>query len=486
MRYISPGINKKVLYLIIIFLSLILLKGCTLSKEPKSYSELDFSSSLKWPKLDIETITSSNGITFFMVENHELPLVKMILKIRTGSFQVPEGKEGLAEILGKVMRSGGTKKYPGKELNRLLEDKAANIEISLGRVSGDAYLNVLKRDFYDLLPVFVDFLQHPLFPQEKISLAKHQLKTKIARRNDQQREIAFREFKKLIYGENSVYARVPEYDTVDRITREDLTSFHKQAFNGSNLLVGVVGDFDTQKLKSKLIEEFKSFPEDQKSESQFPSVKYQPSSSKVYLVDKPDVNQSFVLMGHIGSFRKNPDYPELQVMNKVLSGGFSGRLFEEIRSRLGLAYAVFGNYGCNYFYPGMFFVGLKTKSKSTAKAIMEAKKILSDLRKSGVEEEELQQAKDQFLNSLVFRFDSPEKVLERRMYYAYRGMDKDSFQSLIKEIKNVTAKDVQRVAQEYIQIDSLQILVVGNKKELGDQLKKLGPVQEIDINNKFN
>jgi zinc protease len=186
-------------------------------------------------------------------------------------------------------------------------------------------------------------------------------------------------------------------------------------------------------------------------------------------------------MGHLGDRRQNPDYAALQVMNKILSGGFSGRLFRTIRSKKGYAYSVFGQFGCEHYYPGMFFVGLKTKTAQTAKAIREVESVLRRLKRKGVSQRELDQAKDQFFNSLVFRFDKPEEILGRRMEYEYRHMPADSFDRLIEEIRKVTAEDVQRAAREYIDMDRIEVLVVGEGDALQPQLRKLGPVQRVDI-----
>jgi len=187
------------------------------------------------------------------------------------------------------------------------------------------------------------------------------------------------------------------------------------------------------------------------------------------------VNQTYILMGHIGNLRRNPDYPELQVLNEVLSGGFSGRLFQEIRTKRGLAYSVFGRYGCNIDYPGMFFVGVRTKSETTLEAIRAVEEELKAVRSEGVAAKEVRRAKDRFLNSLIFDYDTPQKVLQRRMRYAYKGMDGDSFEELIGKVKDVDRGDVERVAENYLHPEKMIILMVGNKKELQ---KELAPIKD--------
>lgn len=446
----------------------------------KKYDEIEFPEINEFVKPEVEEFTLDNGITFYLVEDQELPLVRINAMVKTGSLLEPMDKTGLAQLTGRVIREGGSKNYPADELNLLLENNAAYMSTSIGLGSGSASINMLKENVDELLPVFVDVLQNPAFPEDKIELAKTQAKSQIARRNDEQQPIGIREFQKLIYGEETPYTSQNEYATIDAITREDMIEFHKQAFVGNNMMIGVIGDFEASKMKQKLEEAFGSLKAGTETNLVYPEVDYDYPAT-VNLVDKPEVNQSFVLAGHIGGLRDNPDYAPLQLMNEILSGGFSGRLMQTVRTDMGLAYAVFGNYTSNIHYPGWFFVGVMTKSATTAEAIDAMLNEIKKLQENGVTEEEVKNAKDRILNSLVFRYDSKYKILNERLSNEYNGLPQDQFDQYIEQLKKVTAADVQRVANEYIKPDQTQILVVGNKEEIGDQLNKYGEVNEIDI-----
>jgi len=446
----------------------------------KSYDELEFPELGEFNKPDVETFTLNNGIKFFLVEDRELPTINMRVMVRSGGVLVPNEKAGLSSIMATVMRQGGSEQYPSDELNTLLENKAAQLETSMGFSSGSVRLNLLKEDFDELLPVMIDLLKNPAFPQEKLGQALKQRKSGISRRNDNPQQVAFREFERLIYGKDSKYGRLVEYETLNNINRQDLIDLHEKAFVGENFMIGVIGDFKTKDMKKKLKKAFKDYPAGEPTELTFPDVDYNYEQT-VNLIDKPDVNQSVALMGHIGGLRTNPDYAELQVMNEVLSGGFSGRLFRKVRSDMGLAYSVFGSYGSNTFYEGQFYTGVMTKSATTAKALDAIKTEIERIIEEPITEEELKNTKDQFLNSMVFEYDTPEKILNQRMSYEYRGLDKDTFDKFIEEVKKVTIEDVQEVAQKYLKPDQMQMLVVGNKEEIGNQLDKYGKVNEIDI-----
>lgn len=446
----------------------------------KKYDDIIYPKLNEFTKSDVETITLDNGITFFLLEDKELPLIRVNVTVRTGSLIEPLEKTGLAAMTGRVMREGGSLNYPSDELNTLLEDKAAYMSTFIGMNSGGASMNLLKENFDELLPVFIDLIQNPAFPQDKIDLAKTQSRSNISRRNDDQQNIATREFFKLLYGENTPYTSQTEYATLDAITKEDLVAFHKNAFVGNNMTIGVIGDFNTRDMKRKLKEAFGSIEAGSETMLVYPEVTYQYPST-VNLIDKPDVNQSFIFIGHIGGLRENPDYAALQLMNEILSGGFSGRLLQSVRSDLGLAYSVFGAYTSNIYYPGIFYTGVMTKSSTSSEAIDAMLVEVEKLQNEAVSNDELEEAKERILNSLIFRYDSKNKILNERINYEYNNLPADFFDQYVEELKVVSSDDIQRVARKYIKPDQVQILVVGNALEIGNQLDKYGTVNTIDI-----
>ncbi len=446
----------------------------------QSYDEIDFPELDEFEKPEVVKFTTDNGIRFFLIEDQELPLIDMNVRIRTGGVQVPDSLTGLAGITGSVMRSGGTESIPSDSLNQLLANNAARISTGIGFTAGSAGMNVLKEDFDKLLPVFVDVLMNPAFPEEKIALAKKQAKSALSRRNDNVSQVASREFNQLIFGENSVYGRTTEYATISNIDRQEVVAFHEENFVGENMMVGVVGDFEAEEMKQKLKEAFGQIPAGEENNLDFPEVDYNYAST-INFINKPAVTQATVYLGHIGGTRPNPDYAEIQVMNNVLSGGFSGRLFQVIRTDMGLAYAVGGQYDLDKFYPGKFYVMVKTKNATVSEAIDAIIHELERLQNEPISEEELELTKDQFFNSLVFRNTSYEQILGRIMRNEYRRMDEDAFNEFVEGVRTTTIPEVQEMAQQYIHPDELQILVVGKKEAVLDQLQKYGDVNIIDI-----
>ena len=441
---------------------------------------------LKYPRLgdikipDVERLTLANGMQLFLVEDHELPLIEISARIRTGSIYEPADKIGLASITGIVMRTGGTTGRTGDELDEQLERIAASVETGIGLNSGSAAMSVLKEDIDTGLEILADVLMNPAFREDKIMLAKIRYRSSIARRNDNVSSIAIREYRKLIYGSESVYARHSEYATIENITRDDLVAFHKKFFKPNNIMLAVIGDFDTSQMIKKIEKAFEGW---QKADIDFPDIpqvryEFRPTAN---VVRKEDINQSNIYLGHIGGIMNDPDYFALIVMNRILGGGFTGRLFKNIRSRQGLAYSVFGSYTANFDFPGVFYVGCQTKSESTVHAIRAMINEVRKMTEAEVTDEELDLAKESYLNSFVFNFDSKGEIVARLMVYAYYGYPPDFLQKAKANIEKVTKADVLRVAREHLKPDKMQILAVGRPQDFDEPLSVFGPVSEIDI-----
>jgi len=424
-------------------------------------------------------IQLSNGMVIFLQEDHELPLIQGSARIRGGSRNEPAGKLGMVDMYGEVWRTGGTKSQTGDQLDDYLEVRAAKVETGGGPDSTSITLNCLKGDFDDVFKVFADLLLNPEFRADKLDLAKKQLEDSISRRNDEIGGIAHREAVKLAYGPDNPYARTPEYATVAAVTREDLINWHHTYVHPNNIILGMSGDFDAAAMEANLRALFEallkgpSLPKDE--------IQYHPAKSGYYLISKEDVNQSSIRFVGLGTMRDNPDYYAISVFNEAFGGGFSSRLFNDIRTKRGLAYNVGGGIGANFGHPGILQIAMSTKSQSTVESIQAVDEDIDDLTKHPITDDEISRAKDAILNAFIFRLDSPDKILAERVTYEFYGYPPDWLDKFPAEIKKVMAADANRVAAKYLHRDQLAVLVAGNTKEFDKPLSSLGPVKEIDI-----
>jgi len=421
----------------------------------------------------------SNGMVIFLQEDHELPLIDGSARIRGGSRNEPASKVGLVDIFGEVWRTGGTKTQTGDQLDDFLEVRAAKVETGGGPDSTSISMSCLKGDFDDVFKVLVDVLKNPEFRAEKLDLAQKQAEDAISRRNDEAGSIARRESAKLAYGADNPYTRQPEYSTIAAITRQDLLDWHKTYVQPNHIILGISGDFDSAAMEAKLRAAFEAWPKG--SDLPKDDIQYHPAKPGYYLIPKDDVNQSSIHMVTLGTTRNNPDYYAISVFNEAFGGGFSSRLFNDIRTKRGLAYNVGGGIGSNFGHPGIqqFVVG--TKSATTIESIQAIDEDIDDLAKHPITDAEIKAAKDAILNAFIFRLDSPDKVLAERITYEYYGYPADWLDKFPGEIQKVTAADVNRVAAKYVHRDQLAVLVVGNTKEFDKPLSSLGAVKEIDI-----
>ena len=424
-------------------------------------------------------IQLANGMVIFLQPDHELPLISATARIRGGAISEPAAKIGLTDLYGDVWRTGGTKTKTGDQMDDFLEARAAKIETDNDSESTSISLNCLKGDFDAVFDLYLELLHQPEFREDKLQLSKQQMYTVIARRNDDVDSIVHRESLIIAYGKDNPYARVAEYATVAAVTRQDLLSWHKQYVQPNNIIFGITGDFDPKAMEARLRAAFESWAKG--PGAQQPEIKFSEPKAGLYFVSKTDVNQSSISMLDLGIERNNPDYYAVTVMNEIFGGGFSSRLFNQLRTVKGLAYAVYGGVGSGWDHPGLTDIALQTKSASTIEGIQGLNEEIDNLLTKPVTAEELKRAKDDILNSFIFRFDTPEKVLREKMAYEFYGYPLDFLERYRGEVEKVTADDVTRVAKKYVHKNQLAVLVVGNQSEFGKPLSSLGAVTDVDI-----
>ncbi|MGH9866656.1 MAG: M16 family metallopeptidase [Candidatus Polarisedimenticolia bacterium] len=451
-----------------------------LQAQVKDHRSLNYPAMRPFTVPQPERVELPNGMVLLLLEDHELPLVEITARIRTGTRLDPPAKVGLANIVGQVMRTGGTKRMNGDQIDDFLESRAAQVETGVNTDSGFASLSCLSQDFPEVVKVFAEILREPVFADEKIAIAKTAVRAGIARRNDNPQTIIFREGAKLLYGADSPYAGQPEYATLDSITREDLVAWHKTYVQPNRILMGVSGDFNAKEMAGTLRTLFKDWPKGPAAKDPEPG--FQAATKPgLYYVPKEDMTQSNILLGHMGIRKDNPDFFAVEVLNEAFGGSFSARLFSNVRSRKGLAYSVNGGVRSNYDYPGVFQAFMTTKTETTAAGIDALMEEIEGIVKNPPSEAEVKRAKESILNSFVFNFTSTSQILDQQLLYAYFGYPPDFLARYRENIEKVTTADVARVAAKYIHKDQLITLVVGPSKGHDRPLESFGKVARVDI-----
>jgi len=465
------------LVLLVLVFAMAAVAPAALAKKPWEKIAIPELNEIKMPAY--ERVELDNGMILYLAEDHKFPLVELSATIDVGSYYETADKIGLAEMTGTVMRSGGTTTRSGDDIDELVEARGLSVETFIGASSGGARLSAMKEDTDLGLELLADILRNPAFPEDKIKLAKEQQKAGISRRNDEPQGIARREAMKAVFGEDHPMARHPEYDTIAAVSRQDMIDFHADWFHPDRMYLVVIGDFQSQEMINKIEAAFAGWEKATKPLPADPEMPDYPRT--VNVVDKDDLTQTIVFMGHKGIRADDPNYAGVQVANKILGGGFATRLFNEVRSRQGLAYVVGSSSGTGFRNPGLFVAFTMTKSETSEKA---ASAVLTEIEKmvnSEVTDAELAQAKDAILNSEVFNFDSKREILDRAVMYERYGYPSDFLQKYQENVKKMSKADVLAATQAVWRPDDMTILAVGNYKDFDGDFSTYGPVSMVDI-----
>ena len=433
------------------------------------YEEIKFSP----PKP--ERVVLDNGLTLYYLENRELPLVNVSLIVGAGSIYEPVGKEGLAEMTGDVMRTGGAGKQSGDQMDEELEYLAAPISVSLGMEYGTASLSVLKKDLNRAFKLFADIIRRPAFDEAKLDQEKNLKMEELRRVFDKPQKLAFREFKKAIYADNP-RGHLPVIASIEKIEREDLVSFHKAYFFPRNLRIAITGDLSKQEAVDLISRHFEDW-DDEGDFGTVPLPKPQENAPLYYYEKK--VPQSTVIIGAIGPGKESPDFYPFTVLDYILgSGGFRSRIFQEIRSNRGLAYSAGSFYEGRQGY-GAFGAYAMTKSESTGQVINLMEGILKDARESRVPAQEIHLAKRSLVNSYIFSFTSPHMIAMQYMMLEFQGLPTKFLTDYPAMIDAVSREDILKSAEKYLDPEKKTIFVLGDESKFDEALKSFGTVKRI-------
>lgn len=430
---------------------------------------------------EIKEYKLKNDMVFLLCENHDFPTISVSVLIVGGSYYEEPDKLGMVDILADLLRTGGTDMYSPQDLNRILDDMAISLTTS-GRIHSIAInMSFLSEDAPLAFDILNQVLRKPAFNEESFNRSKMSQNTQIARRNDNISAVTGREFVKLVFGEDNPYARTNEYETIANVTRDDLIDYHKTFFQPQNTLVSVVGSFQTkdmQRLLNKTFGNWKRGKIDLPEAEKFP-VTYQ---SSINYIPREDAQQSWITIGHISEMtQRDPDYVPMLVLNSLLGGGFNSRIYQRIRNQLGLAYAPQAYYSVYFDFPGVFYLMSQTVADRTVTAIEALIDEIEKLQKEYITEEELEQAKESFLNSFVFNYDTPEAIVRRQLNYRFWDYPLDFLEQIRDRVADVTVEDINRLANQYLFPEHFIVLAVGNEKEFERPLNTLGEVNVIDI-----
>jgi len=429
-----------------------------------------------------ERVVLDNGMVLYLLEDHELPLVTITATMRTGSWLDPTDKIGLAGMTGAVMRTGGGGGLSAEQVDAELEQFAGDVSIGIGRQAGSASLDVLSKDVNRGLEIFAGLLRAPAFEPARVELARLQAIEGIRRRQDNPGSVVSREFAKMLYGPDHPSARESSADSIKRITRDDLVAFHRNTIHPNGLILGVTGDFKRNEMIASLSKVFGDWKRGMVPELKISDVPEAELARPVVRFVGKDTSQTHLRVGHLSIKENDPDYVALAIANDILGGSsFRSRLFNDVRSKRGLAYSVGSRLNTGMHDQGIWLMRAETKLISTQEVIERFVANIERMRAESVTDAELAEAKEAYVNSFVFSFSSPSAIVSRLVELEYDGLPKDFLQQLRAKVVKLTKEDVLAAAKKHLHQDRLKIVAVGSGAALPKALATFGDVKEIKL-----
>ncbi len=477
------GVRRSSMVVCLLIISILLpaLSACAAEMALGDPRQMTFKT-VEFTPPDADRVVLKNGMVVYLLEDHELPLVSMTATIRTGSWLDPAEKIGLASLTGSIMRSGGGGGLSAERVDEDLEQFAGAIGISIGRQSGSASLDVLSKDLKRGLQIFAGLIRTPAFEPARVELAKLQAIEGIRRRQDNPGSIAGREFGKLLYGADHSSARESSIQSITRITRDDLAAFHRKTIHPNGMMLGVTGDFDKSAILALLREVFGDW---EKGEVPVLTIADVPQSQVpkpvVRFVNK-DTSQTHLRIGHLSIKEQDPDYVALAIANDILGGSsFRSRLFNDVRTKRGLAYSVGSRLNSGVHDQGIWLMRAETKLPSTQEVTARFVANMERMRTELVTDSELAEAKEAYVNSFVFSFASSTAIVGRLMELEYDGLPKDFLQQLRARVIALTKEEILAAAKKHFNPERLTILAIGSGEALPKLLSGFGEVKEIKL-----
>ena len=433
------------------------------------------------PAIQPERYELPNGAAVYLLENHELPVVRGIVYFRSTSAWESADKVGLAAMTGQVMRSGGSASYPGDWLDDRLGQIGATISTSIGGDFATGSFRTLSEHAEEVVGLWANVLSEPEFPAEKIELAKIAQRRAIAARNDEMLTILQRVATQAVAGKDNPYVRNTEYATIAAVTRQDMQAFHQLCFAPERAVLAIYGDFDSATMKQWLAESLGAWPASGVTPPERPPFP-EATERRIVFAQKDDVTQSAIVLAHPGYRADAPDAPDMDVVEHALGGGFSSRLFNRIRTERGLAYATGAQAGAGFLRPGVFLAYSLTQTDSTLTALGLLEEEVRRIVAEPITAQELQTAKGAAQASFIFNFEQPSQVLFRAAFYEAAGYPADFLETYNARLNGVSRESALAAAQSHILPDAAVVVIVGREEDFEDTLESIGlPVERVDL-----
>jgi predicted Zn-dependent peptidase len=414
-----------------------------------------------------------NGMTLLLMERHQVPLVSFQALINAGPIADPSGQEGVASLTAELLRKG-TKTRSADQFSAALDFIGGQFRTSVAAEYATISAEFMKKDISTGADLLADALLHPTFPQEEVEKLIQQRRDGIRAAKDQALAVLPLYFNAYLYGPHP-YARPSNGDekSLPTITRDAIVKFYRAYYTPGNVILAVVGDFDSSQVEKMLLQEFGPWPPKPSPALALPE-RADINGKRLLLVDKPDATQTYFCIGSIGVTRTNPDRVYIRVVNTLFGGRFTSMLNSELRIKSGLTYGASSRFeqrkAC-----GPFLITTYTRTATTEKAMDMTLEVIQSLHEKGVTQEALDSAKNYLKGQSPRTLETSGQLASQLTQLEFYGLDEREINDLCAQIDAMTLADAQRVIHQYFPRDNLVFVVIGKASEIGAVVRKYAP-----------
>jgi predicted Zn-dependent peptidase len=428
--------------------------------------------------------TLDNGLTVLILEDHRFPVVNVSLQMSgAGPIFDPADKPGLGNLTAQMLREG-TKTRNSRQIAEEVDKLGATLGATSGFGATAATISAsgLSDNFDQWFGLATDVLMNPSFPADEFGKLRVRLKTALMQQRTQPNFLSEERFRRVVYGNHpaAVYSTTPA--VLDALTPEMLATWHREHYVPQNAILGIAGNVKASEVIAKLKQSLAGWKRTDYKETLPPNAK-PVTEGKIYLIDRPNSVQSTITMGNIAIDRRHADYIPVVVMNSIVGGGASARLFMNLREEKGYTYGVYSDF-TRLKYAGPWSASGDFRTEVTEGAMTEFMRELNRIRDEKVPVDELEEQKRSIVAGFALSLESPQQLLNYSITRKIYGLPDDYWETYPAKIMAVTADDVQRVARQYVNPQTQQIVVVGDAKIIKPILEKFGRVVVFDAEGK--
>jgi predicted Zn-dependent peptidase len=422
-----------------------------------------------------------NGIEVIALEDKRLPIVTARFLFKTGTLydSICNGeKQGLISLLSELITKGAGK-YKATDIADIIDYYGAHLSTFADYESMSLNIYSLKKYFEKIFEITSEIIRYPSFENEEIERVKIQRINSLISNFDDGEYIAGRLFKSKVHGISPYSFNVDgTASTIDALTKEDFISAHNKYFIPENLLVVIVGDIENDeavKITQKYFSDLKNGSYDRLNltlEGSF-------NRNKIFIAERKQAVQSDIVIGHLTTKRKTPDYIPIVVMNTILGGFFTSRINKNLREVNGFTYGAHSYFNC-YKLSGDFSVETSVGNRLTVPALKEIINEIHKMKCFPVSETELSNAKNYLIGNFFLQLETSNAIASKLIYLNLFELEDDFYENFVSKIKEVTIDDVHNVAKKYLHPENLIIAVAGVSDEIKNGMEQIGEVEVLN------